>query len=30
VAELELFLKRNELIREQAKLMLTAFKAEKD
>ncbi|XP_011030341.1 PREDICTED: mediator-associated protein 1-like [Populus euphratica] len=30
VAELELFLKRNELIREQAKLMLAAFKAEKD
>jgi hypothetical protein len=30
MAELELFLKRNELIREQAKLMLSAFKADKD
>lgn len=28
VAELELFLKRNELIREQAKLMLAAYKTE--
>uniref|UniRef100_A0A6N2KMB6 Glabrous enhancer-binding protein-like DBD domain-containing protein n=1 Tax=Salix viminalis TaxID=40686 RepID=A0A6N2KMB6_SALVM len=30
VAELELFLKRNELIREQANLMLASFKTEKD
>ncbi|KAF9665934.1 hypothetical protein SADUNF_Sadunf16G0176800 [Salix dunnii] len=30
VAELELFLKRNELIREQANLMLATFKTEKD